>query len=122
MSFRYLLVSLSLLLQPVAVMFYKMGMNQVGQITGFKGLVSLETISRIITNPYLELGVFISGVSLFLGFGVMSNFKMSYIYPFTGLTYIIGAILAKMILKEAITPVHWIGISVIVFGIFLLNR
>ena len=40
----------------------------------------------------------------------------------TAIDYIVVALLAQLLLAEAVTPVRWAGIGFIVAGVFLVSR
>jgi len=44
------------------------------------------------------------------------------VLPLTTLNYIIVALLAQLMLAEAVTPLRWTGIGFIVLGVFLVSR
>lgn len=122
MNFSLILFSFWVVLLPIALLLEKYGMSQVGHINSVGQLFNFHTIFRIVTNPYVVGGVAVSALSLLLWLGVLSNLKVSYIYPFTAVSYIILAVLAYFVLKENITSIHWVGICVIVLGCYLLNK
>lgn len=122
MTFGFALFIFVILLQSVAQILEKYGMMQMGQITNTGQLFSIPTILKIVTNPYIIGGVALSAMGLFLWLGVLSNLKVSYIYPFGAISYILLAVLAHFILKESITPIHGVGICVIVLGCYLINK
>lgn len=122
MKFGLVLFAITLLLQPVGQILEKKGMAQIGQITSISSLVNLHTIWKLATNPYVVAGVLCSAAGLFLWLGALSSMKVSYLYPLGGVSYIVLAVLAHLILKEPITLTNWAGIGVIVIGAFLLNK
>ena len=122
MNFALVLFACVILLQSAGLILEKYGMTQIGQISSAGQLFNTHTILRIATNPYVLGGIALSAVGLFLWLGVLSNFKVSYIYSLGAISYIVLAILAYFILKEGITEIHWIGICVIVLGCYLINR
>ena len=122
MNFSLILFACVILLQSSAQILEKYGMTQIGQISNAGQLFNIHMILRIVTNPYILGGVTLSAVGLLLWLGVLSNLKVSYIYPFGAISYIVLALLAHFVLKEGITEIRWIGICVIVLGCYLINR
>jgi len=122
MSFSLTLFVFVVLLQAFGQILEKYGMTQVGKITSIGQLLNIHTILQIITNPYVVCGVALSATGLLLWLGILSNVKISYIYPFGAISYILLAVLAHFILKEGISLTHWIGICVIIFGCYLINK
>lgn len=122
MKFGLILFSVCIMIQPVVQILERHGMKQVGAITSLEQLISLQTLWKVVTNPYIVCGVILAVIGLALWLGALSTLNVSYIYPFGSVTYIILAILAMVFLKEEITASHWAGIVVIAFGCYLINR
>ena len=117
----YFLFALTLILQPVSQILERKGMSQIGKISDIGQMLNIHTILSIITNPYILVGVFLSACGLALWLIVLSSFKVSYIYPFGAIGYIVLALLSFWILHESISVFNWTGIMLIVGGAFLLN-
>jgi len=121
MKFAMLLFAIMVILQPVGQILEKKGMNQIGAITGISSLFNVSTLTKIITNPWVVLGVFCSALGLILWLAVLSNMKVSYIYPLGSISYIVVAVLAMIFLGESMTWIRMGGICLIVSGCFLIN-
>lgn len=117
----YVMFALVIVIQPVAQILEKKGLSQIGAIESFGKLFSFETIFKLATNPYIVAGVCLSVVGLLMWLGALSNFRVSYLFPFGSLSYIVLALLAVAILKESVSVVNWAGICLIVAGCFLIN-
>jgi len=98
-----------------------MGMKQVGMLNSASALFSADTAIKIITSPTIIIGVSLSAVGFLLWLAVISNFRMSYIYPLSSIGYIIMAFMAIAFLGESISITQWIGTCVIVAGCILIN-
>jgi len=122
MNFSLILFACVIVLQSMGQILERYGMIQVGHINNTGQLFNIHTVLQIITNPYVIGGVALSAIGLFLWLGVLSNLKVSYIYPFGAISYILLAVLAYFILKENIMPIHWVGICAIVLGCCLINK
>ncbi len=120
--FTLVLFVIVILLQTSGQILERYGMTQVGRISNSAELFNIHTILQIVTNHYVLCGVTLSAIGLFFWLGVLSNLKISYIYPLGAVSYIVLALLAHFILKEGITETRWIGICVIVIGCYLINR
>lgn len=119
--FGYVLFACVVIIQPIAQLLEKHGINQIGTINSVHDLFNLHTINKIITSPWIVGGVALSAVGLFLWIAVLSHFKLNHIYPFGAVSYIVLAILAFFFLHEPITVTRGIGICVIVAGCVLIN-
>lgn len=121
MKFGLILFAIAVLLYPTSQFLWKIGMGQLGTMNSTGQLFSWHTFCRVITNPYLVGGTTLAVITMVFWFGAISNYNISYLYPFLGLSYIVLSVLAYFVLKEPISPVHWIGICIIVLGCFLIN-
>lgn len=122
MKFGLILFTVCVILQPIVQILQKQGMKQVGQITNLEQLLSLGTLWKMVTNPYIIVGICLAITILILWLGALSTLNVSHIYPFGSIAYIILALLAVVFLKEDITATHWAGIVVIALGCYLINR
>lgn len=100
----------------------KTGMAQIDEIKDFGGLINLNILFKIVTNVYVLIGLLLYAVSAFLWLGALSTLYISYMYPLLSLTYVITAILAFLFLKENNTLIRWVGIVLVVIGMFRKNR
>ena len=65
-----------------------------------------------------------------LGFGgatvlwlyMLRHFDFSLAYPITGIIYVFGMIAAALVFHESIPATRWIGVVLIVFGVFFLVK
>jgi drug/metabolite transporter (DMT)-like permease len=78
----------------------------------FKSLFSLEIIISIVS-------IGLSGV---LWLSLLKKIEFSVLYPMISLSYVFGVLAAVFIFKESVPIIRWLGIVVIMFGIFLITR
>lgn len=121
MRFAYFLFAIYLIVQPVGQLLQRIGMKQVGAINDMSLLFSTQTAVKVLTTPAVLIGFCLSVSGFLLWLAVISNFKMSYIYPLSSIGYIIMALMSVVFLKESITSTQWVGTGVIVLGCVLLN-
>ncbi len=70
---------------------------------------------------YLGAGVAAMTVSFFLTLGLLRHFELSYLYPFQGLSVIIIALAAALLLREKLTWQLAIGACLISLGVVLVS-
>ena len=51
--------------------------------------------------------------------GALSLVQVNYAYPFLALGFVVNALLARTFLGEAMTPMRWVALAVIVVGVGL---
>ncbi len=71
--------------------------------------------------PVFLAAIFAMAMGFFLWLGLMSQFPLSYLYPFEGLDRIILAFGAWYFLKEKVTPGLWLGVILISVGVVLVS-
>src|SRR5438132_7255751 len=101
----------------------KQGVSREGMLS----LTSLAEFSHLIrhllTTPSLLLGYGISGVTALLWLVILSRMELSYAAPM--LTAIYSVLLlatSALVLHEAVTPLRWIGVLLVIVGIICLSK
>lgn len=116
------MILISVVLGPLGNVFLGKAMKGVGRATGGK-LVHLAPIaSRVLTSGYIWLGI-----ACLLGFFVVHMLLLtwadySYVQPATSLSYFTITVLSYFLLGEIISPLRWLGVTVICLGVFLVGR
>ena len=111
----------SVMLAAVAQLTLKAGMNQVTEKSGTATL-STDSIKAIATNPIVWGGLALFAIAAGVWLFVLSRASLSFAYPFAALTYLIIVLVDRFVLHEAIPPVRWAGVGLIMLGIVLVSR
>ena len=76
----------------------------------------------VFTNwQFAVFGVF--GISSFALYAyILKNYEFSLAYPLTCISYIFGLVLAMLVFHETIPVTRWIGVAVIMLGVFLVLK
>lgn len=98
------------------------GMKTVGDLTEAPSARLGGMVGRVVTNPWVLLGVVLQASFFFLYLTLLSRAPVSQVLPMTAFDYIVVALLAQILLAEAVTPARWAGIGFIVVGVFLVSR
>jgi len=69
----------------------------------------------------LTAGIATKAVEFFLWNGLLSQFDLSYLYPFDGLNRIVLVLAAWIFLKEKMTLNLWVGVLLISAGVVLVS-
>ena len=68
------------------------------------------------------LGIICYGLSFLLWLGIVSVLDLSYAMPLSvGLVNVLVLIGSALVLNETISIVQWIGVFIIIFGLFIMN-
>ena len=112
---------LALIVEAVGVVFLSKGLKQIGEVQ----TINAREIGRIIvkgtTNPSILLGVALEAAFFGALLYLLSQRDVSLIWPLTSLGFVITALAAKLLLKEQVSALRWIGVVLIVVGAALVS-
>ena len=116
------LIFISVVLGPLGNVFLGKGMKNAGSLATVGVSSLLPIASRVLLSGYIWLGI-----ACLLGFFVVHMLLLtwadySYVQPATSLSYAFISVLSYFLLGEVISPLRWIGVSVICLGVFLVGR
>jgi drug/metabolite transporter (DMT)-like permease len=97
------------------------GMQAVGSLETYAPLALIAYFAQALSNPYVIGGTFLNAVFYFLLLIALSWTGVTVALPLTALEYGFAALLAVTILQERVTPMRWLGIVLVVFGIILIS-
>jgi drug/metabolite transporter (DMT)-like permease len=97
------------------------GMRQVIDPPG-RGLARLIAIMRAaLRNPSLFGSAALGAVHLGAFLALLSFWDLSLVIPAAALDYVVGALGARFLLGEAVTPLRWAGVCLISAGVALAS-
>lgn len=89
--------------------------------TGSLFLKHSRTQEEGFLSPYFLSGLACYGINVFLFSRALNKIPISSAYPvFAGLSFLLIALLSKTFLGEELHLSQWIGLGVILFGIYLV--
>ena len=98
------------------------GMKTIGDLTEAPSSRLGGMVGRVVSNPWVLFGVVLQAAFFFLYLTLLSRAEVSQVLPMTAFDYIVVALLAQLLLGEAVTAARWTGIGFIVLGVFLVSR
>lgn len=98
------------------------GMKTVGDLTETGTDRIAPMVWSAVLNPWVLLGVGLQACFFFMYLALLSRAAITQVLPMTALDYIVVALLAQLLLAEAVTPARWAGIGLIVAGVFLVSQ
>ncbi len=116
------MILLSIILGPLGNVFLGKGMKSLGTVSVRSAADLLPIASRILTSSYIW-----TGITCLLGFFIVHMLLLtwadySYVQPATSLSYFSISVLSYFLLGEIISPLRWLGVTVICLGVFLVGR
>lgn len=116
---NYLILGISILLAVAGQLLMKKGMMVFGT---FPATQLLFKIIPMFMNPYVFFGFACFGLSSLFWLVVLSRLELSLVYPMVSVAYVLVAIISWLFFKENVTLVRWLGILVIICGVYLISR
>jgi len=110
-------VLVATLLVAIGEILLSAGMKQVGK----EGHEGFRMVLAAGANPFVLGGIFLSAVFFGMYLLTLSWADISYVMPFTALSYLFVAIMASRWLHEDVTPTRWIGTVLIVVGVIIIG-
>ena len=108
------LILAGVLLNALAQICLKKGLQAAGGMQ-----VAVGPLVRLMLEPWVLAGLACYAVSVVVWLGALSLVQVNYAYPFLALGFIANALLARAFLGEAMTPMRWVALGVIVLGVSL---
>lgn len=81
-----------------------------------------KDLINIIFSPWILIGGMLYVISTVIWLYLLSRLPLSYLYPMQSIAYVLGIVIALLIFKEYIPPTRWIGVTVIIIGVYLVAR
>ena len=116
---NYLILAISVLLAVIGQLLMKRGMMAFGT---FPATQLLSHIIPMFMNPWVFFGFVSFGLSSLFWLIVLSRMELSLVYPMVSVAYVLVALVSFFIFKENVTLIRWLGIGVIIIGVFLISR
>ena len=101
--------------------FVRQGMQQVGSLEQYAPLALMSYFSQAVSNPYVLIGTALNTIFYVLFLAALSWTDVTVVLPMTALEFGMAAILAVMILKEAVPTLRWAGIALVIVGVILIT-
>jgi drug/metabolite transporter (DMT)-like permease len=95
-------------------------MKTVGEVTDFRPRSIARTIGRAMKVPWMWIGVGMMALGFFSLLGLLSIANVSFVYPASALSYVVGALGGKFFLGERVSKQRWAGVLLVALGVVLV--
>jgi uncharacterized membrane protein len=114
----YALVIAVIVLNVTGNLLFRIGMKAVGEIVSVSPAAYLKAFTNfwIIAGIIVQIGWLLSQLSL------LSWADLSYVLPVTSPSYVLISIVGAFVLGERVSPAHWLGVVLILFGVVIVGR
>ena len=110
-------VSFQCLLFALAQLFLKIALNQFQPFSW-----SWSYFKSVFINPMFMLAGVCALSGMLLWMFILKKIDLSIAYPLTGISYIFGVMAAQWILHETIPFTRWVGVVIIMIGVFFVVK
>jgi drug/metabolite transporter (DMT)-like permease len=81
-----------------------------------------STIFSLLVSPYFLGGAFLYALATGVWLYVLSKLPLSVAYPSQSLSYVFAAFIALLLFKETIGTSQWIGMVLIIVGVYFIAK
>jgi drug/metabolite transporter (DMT)-like permease len=117
----FVAILIMIVLGPLGNVLLGKGMKPIGAIVMRTPREVFHVFLEVFGSTSIWLGI-ASLLAFFVAYMlVLSWADYSFVQPASSVSYGISAVLAHFMLKEAISPMRWIGVVVICLGVFMVS-
>lgn len=116
------LFALSILFGAGGALLMKVGAGKMGVIQLDSIQAIIHFLAKIFTSPTVLGGMTLYFFSAAVWLYLLTKLDISVVQPILALTYIVTPILAIVFLNEGVPLMRWLGILIIIFGVFIVAR
>jgi drug/metabolite transporter (DMT)-like permease len=95
-------------------------MKSIGEIHDFRPRSLVRFVRRALGLRWTWAGIGLMSLGFFSLVGILSFDDVSFVVPFTALSYVAGALGAHLLLGERISRHRWLGIAAVTIGVTLV--
>jgi drug/metabolite transporter (DMT)-like permease len=95
-------------------------MKSIGEVQDFRPREIARVIMRAMKIPWMWIGITMMAMGFFALLGMLSIANVSFVFPATALSYVVGALGGKIFLGERVTPQRWAGVFLVGIGVTLV--
>ncbi len=117
---RWLLLAVILAANATADLLNAAGMKRHGEVREFGPRAVGRLLAGLVRNRFVLGGIAAMAVSFFALLALLSITDLSFAIPATAATYLVETALAKVLLKERIDRMRWVGAVFVAAGVALL--
>jgi drug/metabolite transporter (DMT)-like permease len=115
-----LLLIPAVIITSTAQLMFKHGMGQVGNFD-FQPGVLIQVLPKMLTNPFIWLGLIGEFSALAFYLWVISRVPLSLAYPILAMNYLVVVLESAVFLGETVSWVRVAGVCVIIAGVAIVG-
>jgi drug/metabolite transporter (DMT)-like permease len=110
-------IILAIVLDTVIQPLWKLGVSDVAENASI-----VSTALAALSNKYFYFAMLAFAAQMVNWLKVLAQADLSFAQPFTALSYVTVLAISSYTLHEQISPMHFLGVSVILIGVYLISR
>jgi drug/metabolite transporter (DMT)-like permease len=118
---KWLWIAIIVAATTVGEVMQAMGMRRHGEIRDFRPGALGRAAATLARNRFVIGSVAAMAVSFFAYLGLLTISDLSFAVPVTAVTYVLETILARLVLKEHVNRLRWVGASLVICGVALVS-
>ena len=110
-------------------MLVQQAMSVVGQLLLKMGMAAespfvwtWRNVGHLFVNWYLQAGVWLLVGANVFWLWLLNKYAFSLVYPLTSLGFVFSVLTGMFILREHVSPIHWLGLVLIMIGCFCIAK
>jgi drug/metabolite transporter (DMT)-like permease len=96
------------------------GMKAAGEPARLRPKEILAFLGRAVVNGWFWLGIPLMALSFYTLLVLLSWRPISFVIPASALSYVVGTLGAKYVLREDVSPARWVGVVLVCAGVALV--
>ncbi|NMB98799.1 MAG: EamA family transporter [Thermoanaerobaculaceae bacterium] len=117
--FSFIFLTLTVFFTVLGQILVKKGVSTYAVGNWMTGKEIMLYLLKSSTNIYVLSGLFCAGLAAACWILAVGKLKLSYAYPFIALTFVFVPLFAKIFFREEIPLSRWIGIGIILLGVWI---
>src|SRR5271165_1990729 len=118
----FVMILIMIIAGPLGNVLLGKGMQSVGATSIASASDLANVIGSVFRNPSIWLGVASLLTFFVANILVLSWADYSFVQPASSMAYGVVAFFSVFLLGEQVSPLRWIGIAIICFGVFIVGR
>jgi multidrug transporter EmrE-like cation transporter len=116
-----LLFIIGIMFESTGLVFLKKGMMNMPEVRPLTVSRAVSVAKAAATNTQILLGVFCQAVFFACLVALMTQADISFLWPLTGLGFVVATIAGAVFLHEHVSPVRWAGVILSMIGAALIS-
>ncbi|MGB7746915.1 MAG: EamA family transporter [Verrucomicrobiia bacterium] len=116
-----LLFVIGIMFESTGLVFLKKGMITVPEVRPLTVSKAFSVVKTAATNGQILLGVFCQAVFFACLLILMTQADISFLWPLTGLGFVVAAVAGAIFLHEHVSSVRWAGVILSMIGAALIS-